>query len=164
MLAPLFIELKNAENQLTFIGSMRHYLVRAVGEMIKFSGNGREDSKVQLSASKVSGIRGVVGVAAGLRHALCVTGEGDVYCWGAGSKGQLGLGKKVNKVWKPVKNDLLKSATGAICGQYFTIVKLANGENFGFGDNKHQQLCEDKTESMVMQPRKLENVSDRTTQ
>ena len=129
--------------------------------MLKFSGNGREDSKVQLSASKVSGIRGVVGVAAGLRHALCVTGEGDVYCWGAGSKGQLGLGKKVNKVWKPVKNDLLKSATGAICGQYFTIVKLANGENIGFGDNKHQQLCEDKTESMVMQPRKLENVSDK---
>ena len=108
----------------------------------------------------MSGLRGVVGVAAGLRHALCVTSEGDVFSWGAGSKGQLGVGTKVNKVWSPVKIDLLKTATGVFCGQYFTIVKLANGEIIGFGDNKHGQLCQDRTMLTVMQPITLESVTD----
>ena len=109
---------------------------------------------------KVTGLRAVKNVAAGLRHALCVSHEGEVYSWGAGSKGQLGVGNKVNKSGAPVKIDLPKAATGVFCGQYFSLVKLANGEIIGFGDNKHQQLCQDTNMLTVTQPITLENVND----
>ena len=149
----------NSQKQLTFISRCNLRNCKKIF-IAKATGTGNENSKNQISANKVAGVCGVRGVAAGLRHALCVCGDGDVFSWGAGSKGQLGTGTKVNKVWVPVKIDLPKIATGVFCGQYFTIVKLANGEIIGFGDNKHQQLCEDKTMLTVLQPLKLENVTD----
>jgi hypothetical protein len=40
----------------------------------------------------VQGIRGATRVSAGQLFSLAVTRDGNVYCWGAGGSGQLGLG------------------------------------------------------------------------
>ena len=86
--------------------------------------------------------------------------EGAVYCWGAGSKGQLGLGPdKVTKLSSPTRLSSLASATDVFCGQYFTIVKLASGEIVGFGDNKHQQVSADPALRTVTEPRQLAGLS-----
>ena len=86
--------------------------------------------------------------------------EGAVYCWGAGSKGQLGLGPdKVTRLSSPTRLCSLASATDVFCGQYFTIVKLAAGEIVGFGDNKHQQVCADPALRTVAEPRQLAGLS-----
>jgi len=44
----------------------------------------------------VQGIRGAFRIAAGQLFSLAVTRGGDVYCWGAGGSGQLGLGTTVS--------------------------------------------------------------------
>src|SRR5204863_7407707 len=41
--------------------------------------------------TRVQGLQGVTGIALGREHSCALAG-GRVYCWGAGDRGQLGLG------------------------------------------------------------------------
>lgn len=46
--------------------------------------------------SLVPGIRGATKISAGQLFSLAVTRDGNIYCWGAGGSGQLGLGTTVS--------------------------------------------------------------------
>lgn len=40
-------------------------------------------------------------IAAGCCHALCLTDDGELYAWGTGDKGQLGLGPTITECTTP---------------------------------------------------------------
>lgn len=40
-------------------------------------------------------------VAAGGSHALCLTDDGELFAWGAGARGQLGLGESISHCETP---------------------------------------------------------------
>ena len=115
-------------------------------------GLNNEGVKFVITFHRVTGVTNVRSISAGLRHAMCVTRDGNVYGWGAGNKGQLGTGEKLTKQFSPVKIESISTATDIHCGQYFTLVKTASGEVFGFGDNKYRQLTEDSDSTVVLAP------------
>jgi len=87
-------------------------------------------------------------VAAGLRHAVGVTDIGNIYVWGSGKKGQLGIceqDKPLSKSDKPMKlsvpydkpDDTILHVT---CGAYHSACLTRSGKIFIWGDNKHGQI------------------------
>jgi len=116
------------------------------------------DSNIRTSNSfiKIPTLRNIRKISAGLRHAGCVDGDGNVFLWGAGTKGQLGNGKTTKQV-EPRKISGVSRATNVYCGQYFTLVETDYGL-LGVGDNKYFQLGdgggggEDTTASSVILP------------
>ena len=80
-------------------------------------------------------------VDCGMRHAVFLTSNGEVYATGCNKRGQLGLGTEVKRVAKPTKVPLKYSAVSVSCGQNFTLVlPSVITILYGFGDNKYRQL------------------------
>lgn len=89
--------------------------------------------------------RGVVDVAAGANHSVCVLGDGTVYSWGHGEYGQHGAAVSVSssdlvdafyfyvprKV--PVEADIVKIT----CGACFTLGLTRDGDVWSWGWNSH---------------------------
>ena len=110
------------------------------------------DSNIRTSSNfiKIQHLKNIRKISAGLRHAGCVDGEGNVFVWGAGTKGQLGNGK-ITKQLEPTKISSISQATDVHCGQYFTLVETEYGV-MGVGDNKYFQLGAGINASNVMVP------------
>ena len=51
---------------------------------------------------------------------MLISEDGDVYMWGGGSEGQLGLGASETEVPKPTKLDLDEKIECLSCGYYHT--------------------------------------------
>jgi alpha-tubulin suppressor-like RCC1 family protein len=84
-----------------------------------------------------------VGVAAGMRHTVCCTDEGDVYAWGSNSDGELGTGEGQSSLLPQLVED------GALEGQHVvevatggrhTIALCRNGLAFAWGYGAFGQL------------------------
>lgn len=58
------------------------------------------------------------------RLSLCLhfAEDGDVYVWGGGGEGQLGLGEETEEMHKPVKLELGMKAVCIACGYYHTAI------------------------------------------
>lgn len=59
-------------------------------------------------------------IAAGGSHALCLTDEGELYSWGDGEKGQLGLGSAITECSTP---HLVFFRTFDIHSRYHSFIK-----------------------------------------
>lgn len=103
-------------------------------------------------AERVDSLLGsnVVFIAAGARHAIAVTSAGEVYGWGNGRFGQLGLGDDVFDmegchVQTPRRVPVEMPAdaghiVGVSAGQSHTLAWTSGGMLLGCGSNKHGQL------------------------
>jgi alpha-tubulin suppressor-like RCC1 family protein len=81
-------------------------------------------------------------IAAGTRHALCLTESGTAYAWGAAARGQIGHATCVSSS-RPVLLEVLRGvalATSAACGDH-SIVCTTSGRLYSWGSNAHGQLC-----------------------
>ena len=73
-------------------------------------------------------------VAFGHEHGALVTGSGDVYTFGAGKFGQLGVGKPMGWIATPRKVlGLPGPAVQVAAGQFHTVVLLADGQMWSMG-------------------------------
>lgn len=82
----------------------------------------------------------VTSVALGDAHACAITEAGALWCWGSGSRGQLGLGPSVQASAQPTRVESLPGAAqAAACGADFTLVCTTTGL-FAFGANSDGQL------------------------
>ena len=83
----------------------------------------------------------VVQVAAGCHHALARTDGGEVYAWGWNAQGQLGLADRASHPM-PRRVFTLEGAVAAevAAGERFSLVRLADGRVYAFGDNSHGEL------------------------
>eukprot|EP00899_Mesostigma_viride_P014645 jgi/Mesvir1/23181/Mv22650-RA.2 len=91
-----------------------------------------------------------ISLAAGTNHSAAVSGDGEVFTWGAASQGQLGLPEKMlarseggalaETVPRPTKLPFSPRAAMVSCGHNFTICLLESGDIYGWGVNSHKQL------------------------
>ncbi|XP_071099304.1 secretion-regulating guanine nucleotide exchange factor-like [Haliotis cracherodii] len=121
------------------------------GEVFSWGSNafGQLGSRTTKSSSipvvvNIPGRPKVVDVSAGLRHAVAITESGQVYTWGQGRKGQLGvdLPPKVHKVNQPTEVKLPGSLSArlAVAGSNHTAVLTSTGEVCMWGCNRHGQM------------------------
>ncbi len=98
-----------------------------------------------LSATDVGGIstsRTWSQVSAGTNHS-CAILDGDVYCWGLNSNGQLGLGDTTERA-EPTKVTLPGTATKVSAGVAHTCA-VAGGQAYCWGINTYGQLGNNST-------------------
>ena len=93
-------------------------------------------------------LRKAVDVHCGFHHTALLTETGQVFTWGAGSKGQLGHENVSDSLWVPrLVSGLSGSSLGGgdrvikvACGANHTLAFTANGLLFAFGSNARGQL------------------------
>lgn len=93
-------------------------------------------------------LRRAVDVHCGFHHTALLTETGQVFTWGAGSKGQLGHENVSDSLWVPrlvfgLSGNSLSSGdrvTKVACGANHTLAFTASGLLFAFGSNARGQL------------------------
>ena len=84
----------------------------------------------------------VRGIAAGEEHVLALTEEGQVWAWGKGEFGRLGLGGSGNQL-SPQRVDALTGSglevASVVCGSSFSAAVLRDGQLYTWGRNDHGQ-------------------------
>ncbi|KAL4133171.1 hypothetical protein PRIC2_003491 [Phytophthora ramorum] len=84
----------------------------------------------------------VASIACGWKHSLLATVEGEVFAWGSGRHGQLGLGGDILKTDCPKRIEGLDGVAivKVFCGWEHSVFRSLNGEVFTCGNNRHGQL------------------------
>ncbi len=86
---------------------------------------------------EVSGLKGVIAIAAGVFHSCALISDGSVKCWGVNWSGQLGDGTKIDKaIPAPVPN--LTEVTSIIAGYAHTCALISGGNVKCWGGNSSQ--------------------------
>ena len=91
------------------------------------------------SSVMVDGKR-VKGVAAGEHHTVAWTEAGEMFAWGKGTDGQLGLGALQQEVRVPRLVQALGQVVQVSTGDSCTVVRTAEGDVVAFGWNGSQGL------------------------
>ena len=87
----------------------------------------------------------VVSVSAGENHSCAVTSVHEVFCWGAGSSGQLGNGSTTNQSW-PVQvtgvggDGVLTDVVSVSAGENHSCAVTSGDEAFCWGSGSYGQL------------------------
>lgn len=88
-------------------------------------------------------------VAAGLRHVVMVTVSGNIYCWGAGRKGQCGIlvdNKPPNRLTTPVLVRIPESqerVCSVVAGSHHSVAVTDRNQMYFWGCNKYGQCLKD---------------------
>ncbi|XP_076467037.1 X-linked retinitis pigmentosa GTPase regulator-like isoform X3 [Babylonia areolata] len=83
----------------------------------------------------------VKSVSCGGAHTVAVTEKGEVYAFGGGPNGQLGLGVSVLESESPSLLKLPFKVSQVACGENFTAVISEKGQLYTFGDGRHGKLA-----------------------
>lgn len=87
----------------------------------------------------------IIAIRAGSSHACALSAQGEVYTWGAGHQGRLGLGD-LNPAWTPRRVEgggLIHYRVKALsCGSLHTAALTEEGMLFMWGDNTQKQCGE----------------------
>lgn len=101
----------------------------------------------------------VVGVGCGQRHTVAWTHSDEVFSWGSGKAGQLGLGDNRDRNAPVIVRSLLGKGTRFIsCGQNHTAVVTSRNELYTFGWGQHGRLGHGD-EDMLNTPKKVDDLS-----
>ncbi len=105
-----------------------------------FSAAGHGGSKEVISPSILRPLRDkrVIKIACGESHSLILTDKADVYCWGRGFEGQLGLSKSIEVASTPqyIKSFYGKPVHSIDAGAYFSLAITSEGYLYGWGEAK----------------------------
>ncbi|XP_076445489.1 X-linked retinitis pigmentosa GTPase regulator-like [Babylonia areolata] len=83
-----------------------------------------------------------ISVACGGSHTAVLTDSGQVYTFGSGPCGQLGLGESVLESASPYLLALPFRVTQVCCGENFTAIVSDKGQLYTCGDGRHGKLCQ----------------------
>ncbi|MCI19714.1 RCC1 and BTB domain-containing protein, partial [Trifolium medium] len=98
-------------------------------------------------------------VAAGAEHSVAITEDGDLYGWGWGRYGNLGLGDTNDRLI-PEKVNVGDKIVMVSCGWRHTISVSSSGGLYTHGWSKYGQLGHGDFEDRLV-PRKVEALSDK---
>ncbi len=103
-------------------------------------GNGHDgevyNSKIPV---KISGLSGMIEVAAGGYHSMALAGGGTVKAWGFNNYGQLGDASTTQRD-SPVSVSSLSGVTAIACGGYHSLAMKSNGTVWGWGNGSYGQV------------------------
>ena len=85
-----------------------------------------ENGRAQFTPARVSGLDGVVQIAAGQRHMLALRNDGTVWAWGANKHWQLGVGDDQARA-RPTRVPTLSGITRILADAGMSAARLANG-------------------------------------
>ena len=77
----------------------------------------------------------VKAISAGEGHVAAITSKGMLFTWGAGQKGQLGLGMRLAK--EPTCVETSSLVVSVACSNEFTLFALDTGAAYAMGENMH---------------------------
>lgn len=100
---------------------------------------GSEKRRVIISPVRVSGLSNIIQVAAGGWHALALNSIGEIYAWGLGSGGRLGLGGSSTQT-RPFRIDHPAVFTRIGCGCYTSYGIDDDANLYLWGVNERHQL------------------------
>lgn len=83
--------------------------------------------------SQVPGLSRIIKVSAGALFSSAVSSTGEVFTWGNGEQGQLGLGSKTRRTEKPMVVDGLEQVIDVVCGENYALCLTATGKAYGWG-------------------------------
>ncbi|EEY61006.1 regulator of chromosome condensation (RCC1)-like protein [Phytophthora infestans T30-4] len=108
----------------------------------------------------------VASIACGWKHSLLATAEGDVYSWGSGRHGQLGLGAEALKSEAPKRIETLKGTAiiNVFCGWEHSVFRSSDGDIYTCGNNRHGQLGQVNALPIQVVDPSNSNISLRTAQ
>lgn len=88
----------------------------------------------------------IIDIACGEAHTLALTETGDLYAWGRGFEGQLGIRSSIEAVSVPKYIDAFfgKKITKVACGQRHSLAIDSNGFLYAWGEARCGQLGEGK--------------------
>lgn len=116
-----------------------------------FNGQGQTGSSTlgnQLSALQVAGLPSAASsVAVGAQHACAALANGQVYCWGDGSRGQLG-NNAFQSGSTPVAVSGVSTAVAVSAWGYHSCLQLSNGSVQCWGAGDHGQLGIKSTQTL----------------
>ncbi|KAJ8388267.1 hypothetical protein AAFF_G00135280 [Aldrovandia affinis] len=103
----------------------------------------------------------IAGVACGQAHSVAVNEQGQVFTWGAGSGGQLGLGTTEEAVRVPrlIKKLCEHRISQVMCGNQHCIALSKDGQLFTWGQNSSGQLGLGKGKPCSLSPQPLKSLS-----
>ena len=99
-------------------------------------GDGASNGKVLKNVDFVEGVKGKIGkIAAGAIFSACLTEEGQVWVWGNGEQGQLGLGPGVKSSRVPVLVEFSgeDKVLDLVCGENSVICFCSSGKVWAWG-------------------------------
>lgn len=109
-----------------------------------FSAAGHGGSKTMPVPSILKPMRDkrVIKIATGESHSLILTDKGDIYSWGRGFEGQLGLSASIEVASTPqyIKTFYGKPVYHIEAGAFFSLAITRDGKLFGWGEAKMGQL------------------------
>ncbi|CAK9025609.1 PH [Durusdinium trenchii] len=99
-------------------------------------------------------------VACGAMHSLACSSQGEVWAWGNGGSGRLGLGHTAHVV-RPAKVPQLASIRALACGDGHSLAVSAQGKLWAFGCNVRNQLGVEEAWQDRCLPTPVCNLEDR---
>lgn len=148
----------NPSNQIIQIIKGKHHLIKLVADGRVFSCGdayfgvnglgGSAHFQIPKLIPNLSNIK-VKQIVCGMNHSLALSYSGDLYSWGMGFEGQLGLGMRYKVVSSPkyVKFFFNNPIKLIACGTNFSFcITDQNSHLYGWGDNKLGQLGLGKTQ------------------
>uniref|UniRef100_A0A8C5ELJ0 HECT domain-containing protein n=1 Tax=Gouania willdenowi TaxID=441366 RepID=A0A8C5ELJ0_GOUWI len=119
--------------------------------------------KVEASPELVAGLdtQRITTISSGRAHSMAVSARGQVFAWGSGEDGQLGLGTTETAVRIPrlVKRLCDHSISQVMCGNQHCIALSRDGQLFTWGQNSSGQLGLGKGEPSKLFPQPLKSLA-----
>lgn len=88
-------------------------------------------------------------MAFGSKHCLFITDQGNVYSFGKGEYGQLGLGDTADYLTEPCLINCLHKIVSIACGPYFSAALSSDGKVYMWGDNSNQQCGQEEPKKIL---------------
>eukprot|EP01017_Pseudomicrothorax_dubius_P024431 TRINITY_DN2595_c0_g3_i3.p1 TRINITY_DN2595_c0_g3~~TRINITY_DN2595_c0_g3_i3.p1 ORF type:complete len:623 (-),score=139.19 TRINITY_DN2595_c0_g3_i3:74-1942(-) len=123
-------------------------------------GIGNRSLKAVNAPCLVEGLLGkrVQALSCGWGHTAAITDDGQLFTWGYGGEGQLGLGGSESQ-YEPQRVQLPSEAKSVDCGGRHTVVLTVDGAAFVFGNGESGQLGTGRREKELL-PVKLDTLSE----
>ncbi len=163
---PTRIDLDNVE---AISAGYSHSLLLKEGRVYSFGGGmcgalGHGDEVDKITPQLIEGLENVKAIAAGWgdilgSHSLILLANGDVYSFGRGKEGALGLGDSNNRL-VPAKIATAEQATAIAAGGMYSLILLENGELHACGQNDLGQLGLDDDKVNKLVPTRIGQVKE----
>jgi alpha-tubulin suppressor-like RCC1 family protein len=94
----------------------------------------------------------IVSLAAGRQHSLALSEKGEVFAWGCGRDGALGLGDKSARK-SPTKVEELEDVVAIACGRGSSFALTKDGEVYSWGRDEYGELAQGRSQRFVTRPK-----------
>jgi len=120
--------------------------VGQLGDLLEIETSGGEEERGEAAMMRaepqvIPGCSNIIFITSGAFHNLVIDREGQVFAFGSGGHGRLGIGEEVEKVLRPIKVcGLDSSVIMASAGDYHSLFLTGKQEVFATGSNQFGQL------------------------